>query len=464
MKRIVVALVLVFSSVVSLTGNAQSVRSELIFTTPDKLPKNVNTDSTEVFLLFSRDSSNLFFVRQGDRHNEGFKDNPYDQDIWVVTRNQDSSYSESRNFRKFNNKENNGVVGMSLDGNTIYLLNAYLKKKNTFEKGIAVSHKKGNGWSDPVKLEIPGLKIEGEFYGFYVNPQETAIIISYNGPGSMGEEDLYVCLKQADGTWGKPTSLGTKVNSAGFEMSPYLSEDGYTLFWSTNGRGGEGDADIFASFRTDDSWTSWSEPVNMGAPINSKGFDAYFIMSQNDAWFASDRESHGHCDIYHCHAVEPKIEEVVEHIDTVVADPTPVIREINVSEVFDATDKQLEDIIPKLPLYVEVKLFFATNSSFIEPDAKQVVDSVIKLMKKFPTVVAEIHSHADKRASESYNQWLTQRRAERVVNYMVLMGVDQKKLTANWYGKKKLAVQCDVCTEEQLRASRRTVIKLSRIE
>jgi outer membrane protein OmpA-like peptidoglycan-associated protein len=52
----------------------------------------------------------------------------------------------------------------------------------------------------------------------------------------------------------------------------------------------------------------------------------------------------------------------------------------------------------------------------------------------------------------------------RVLDYMVLMGVDQKRLTPNWYGKRKLAVQCDVCTEEQLKASRRTVIKLSRIE
>ncbi|MFI5205211.1 MAG: OmpA family protein, partial [Flavobacteriales bacterium] len=371
--------------------------------------------------------------------------------------------SDARNFGKFNNKENNAVVGMSLDGNTIYLLNAYLNKKKTLDKGIAISHKKGNHWTDPVKLEIPNLKIEGNFYGFYVNPQETVILVSYNGPGSLGDEDLYVCTKQSDGTWSKPTTLGPKINTKGYEMSPYLSEDGYTLFWSTDGRGGEGDADIFVSFRTDDTWTQWSEPVNMGNKINSKGFDAYFIMSQNDAWFASDRDGHGKDDIYHCHAIEPEPVVDTVRVDTTVVEPitVPVIIETSVANI---NRNRMEDIIPKLPLFVEVKLYFATNSSFIEPDSKQIIDSVIRLMKKYPTVVAEIHSHADKRASYSYNEWLTMRRAHRVVDYMVLMGLEPKKVTANWYGKTKIAVECEVCTEAQLRASRRTVIKLSRIE
>ena len=426
----------------------QSVRSELYFTDPEKLPGYVNSEAEEVFLLFSRDSSTLFFVRQGHKENEGFKKNPDDQDIWSTKKGKDGKYENPIDFHTFNNFENNAVVGMSLDGNTIYLLNAYQKKKNTLEKGICIARKKNGKWGDPEQVVIPGLKIEGDFYGFYVNPQETIIVISYKGPGTLGEEDLYVSLKQPDGKWGTPIHLGSKINSKGYEISPYLSEDGYTMFWSTDGRGGEGDADIFASFRTDESWTNWSEPVNMGNKINSKGFDAYFIIAANDAWFASNRDGEA-SEIYHVRAIEPEpVEDTIQVVEEIVAD---VVKE-NPKE------------IPVLPRFIEVKLFFATNSSWLEKDAIRVTDSVIAIMKERPEVVAEIHSHADKRASDEYNIWLTKRRAERVVSYMVLKGIDQKRLTANWYGKKQQAVACDQCTEEQLRESRRTVIKLSRIE
>jgi len=186
----------------------------------------------------------------------------------------------------------------------------------------------------------------------------------------------------------------------------------------------------------------------MGPKINSKGFDAYFIISANDAWWSSTRDGAAN-DIYHARAIEPEPVQDTVVVDT-VPPPPPVVE----------TPKE----IPKLPAYIEVKLFFAKNSSMLEPDAKRVADSVITIMKKRPEVVAEIHSHADKRASDEYNTWLTQRRATRVVEYMVLMGIDKKRLSANWYGKTKLAVECDPCTEEQHRESRRTVIKLSRIE
>lgn len=428
--------------------NAQSVRSELYFTDPEKLPAYINTGSEEVFLLFSRDSSTLYFVRQGHPDNEGVKKNPDDQDIWFTRKDKDGKYAESKNLHEFNNEMNNGVVGMSLDGNAIYLLDVYNKRQAT-DKGICVARRKGNGWDKPQKVEVKNLKIEGDFWGFYVNPQETIMILSYKGPDSKGEEDLYVILKQPDGKWGEPKSLGPTINTSGYEISPYLSEDGYTLFWSTNGRGGEGDADIFASFRTDENWTSWSEPVNMGPKINSKGFDAYFIISANDAWWASNREG-GPSDIYHSKAIEPEpVQDTIKVVEHVVEIPPA---EISTKD------------IPKLPAYIEVKVFFAKNSSWLEPEARRVADSVIAIMKARPEVVAEIHSHADKRASDEYNTWLTKRRATRVLDYMVLSGIEKKRLTPNWYGKTKLAVECNPCTEEQHRESRRTVIKLSRIE
>ncbi len=439
--------ILWFSNSVS----AQSVRSELYFTDPEKLPKYINAEqSEEVFLVFSRDSSTLYFVRQHDPNNEGYKDNEEDQDIWYTRKGKDGQYEQAKDLHQFNNKMNNGVVGMSLDGNSIYILDVY-NKRHQHDKGIAVSRRSSStaSWGKPQKVEIPNLKIEGEHWGFYVNPQETIMILSFEGKDTKGQEDLYVILKDKDGKWMTPQSLGDKINTQGFEIAPYLSEDGYTLFWSSDGRAGQGDADIWASFRTDDGWVNWSEPVNMGPKINSPQFDAYFIITANDAWWSSNRDGVS-SDIYHARAIKP--EPIEDTVKVVVPPPVDTNHVVETKE------------IPKLPRYIEVKLFFATNSSYIEPSAKRVADSVIAIMKTRPEIVAEVHSHADKRASVEYNTWLTKRRANRVIDYMVLSGIDRKRLTPNWYGKTQLAVECDPCTEEQYKASRRTVIKLSRIE
>lgn len=417
------------------SGIAQ--QSELIWADPVKLPPAINSQGEEALLVFSRDSSTLFFVRQFYDENTGGNE---DQDIWFSKRDTSGLYEKAKNLKSLNNKDFNAVVGVSLDGNTIYLYNAYVKKKNQLDRGIAVSKKKSNGsYSDPVKLNIPGFKLEGDHFGFYVNPQETIILISFKGPGSLGEEDLYVSLKQSDGTWGTPLHLGNVINTSGYEMSPFLSEDGYSLFFSSNGLGGEGDADIFVSFRMDETWRNWSKPQNLGNKVNSPAFDAYFILSANDAYFASNREG-GASDIYNVKPVipEPEPEPVVEvKKDTV---PAPV-----------------EPAMPETPF--ETKIYFATNSSYLEKDAIKTVDEAIELMKSNPELKVNISSHADIRADDHYNVWLTQRRANRVRDYMVLRGIDPSRIQCFWHGKKNPLTTCTNCSEDEYRVSRRTVLQ-----
>ena len=102
----------------------------------------------------------------------------------------------------------------------MYLLNSYEGKKDML-KGIAKSDGGGSKWSSPKAIEIPTLDIDGGFYGFHVNNNETAIIISYAGPGTVGEEDLYVSTKNGS-SWSSPVHMGSNINSTGFEISPWL--------------------------------------------------------------------------------------------------------------------------------------------------------------------------------------------------------------------------------------------------
>lgn len=281
--------------VASLSANAQWWD----FTDPVALPGEVNSvEAEESMPVFSTDSSTLYFVRTGDTENQGGVN---DQDIWQSIRQDDGSYSELKRVKSLNNKFNNGLVGISADGATVYLLNAYEGKKDT-EKGIAQSAKSGSGWGKPEAIEIPGLDIEGFHYGFHVSESGDAIIISYEGPESLGEEDLYVSTK-IDGVWSTPVHMGSAINSDGYEISPFLSASQDTLFFSSNGMGGEGDADIFYSVKQG-SWTEWSAPKNLGNRINSPKFDAYFSYTGKSAYWSSNRTGE-RSDIYKINILIP---------------------------------------------------------------------------------------------------------------------------------------------------------------
>lgn len=272
---------------------------------PVKLGGTINSDAEESMPVFSKDSSILYFVRTFDQENRG---NENDQDIWMSVKdtNEGYIYIDAQPFKLLNNKFNNAVLSINSKGDRLYVLNSYEGKKD-MEKGIAMSELKGDKWSTPVKLEIPGLDIDGDFYGFHVNSKEDVIIISYQGAGTVGQEDLYVTTKQGS-QWSAPMHMGNTVNSTGFEISPFLSKNSDTLYFSSNGFGGEGDADIFYSVKKGD-WNSWTAPVNLGNKINSPKFDAYFVHSGNQAYWSSNRDNE-RTDIYMIDILTPPVLEI----------------------------------------------------------------------------------------------------------------------------------------------------------
>ncbi len=271
---------------------------------PKRLPGSVNTITGEESIpVFSKDSSILYFVRTFDPSATGGE---YDQDIWFSKREKDGSYGEGKRVVELNNKYNNAVIGLNKAGTAMYLLDAYDGKKDQV-KGIAVSMNKNGKWEKPTRIDIPTLDIEGSYYGFHVNEKEDVIIISYAGPGTLGQEDLYVSTK-TNGVWSSPVHMGNSLNSSGFEISPFLSKNQDTLYFSSNGHGGYGDADIFYSVKNG-SWTNWSTPKNLGAKINSPKFDAYFTHSGNQLYWSSNRDGE-RSDIYLAYVLTPPPVEI----------------------------------------------------------------------------------------------------------------------------------------------------------
>lgn len=274
-----------YISVILFIGSTMNLNAQQWkFGEPVKLGGTINSAAEESIPVFSKDRSMLYFVRTMDSKNTGGE---MDQDIWYSMRNESGGYSDCKRLTDLNNKYNNAVISLTGNGKSMYLLNAYDGKKD-LEKGIARSQGDGSGWSSPEKIEIPGLDIEGNYYGFFVNESENVLIVSYEGSSSLGQEDLYVSTKTG-GSWSSLTHMGSTINSAGFEISPFLSKSQDTLFFSSNGFGGEGDADIFFSVKQG-SWSNWSKPENLGSKINSPKFDAYFSLIGNQAYWSSNRD------------------------------------------------------------------------------------------------------------------------------------------------------------------------------
>ena len=288
--------VAVFFLVVSISSQCQVLE----FTSAVKLPATINSDAEEGMPLLSPDGKRLLFARA---LYDGNKGGVYaGQDVWISDYGT-NGWKKASNDLTVNNKNNNSVVGIGKDGKTFYFVNA-----SPFQKmeGIYAFSGLNPSRSDrPWLITIPGIE-NYDFIGFYVSPDVDVIFLSMKAPDSHGNEDLYYSVKEADGLWTKPRSLGATINTFGFEMSPFLSADKKRLYFSSNGHGGLGDADIFYSERIYDSWETWSVPVNLGSGVNSNKFDAYFsIYGDTLGFFASNREGR-YADLYQVNVREAK--------------------------------------------------------------------------------------------------------------------------------------------------------------
>ena len=105
------------------------------------------------------------------------------------------------------------------------------------------------------------------------------LLLYFSEEKNSNLNDLYVSHLNEDGSWSRPLKMGNTINLDDYdEISPFLASDNLTLYYSSNRPGGKGLYDIWMAKRLDETWTVWTEPVNMGAPINTPDWEAYFSI------------------------------------------------------------------------------------------------------------------------------------------------------------------------------------------
>jgi OmpA-OmpF porin, OOP family len=265
----------------------------------ERLPDAINSAYPEDAPLVSFDEKSLYFSRGLHPGNVGGAADI--EDVWVSKANPDGTWADPVNLGPpINNRDANFIFSETKQGGNILLGNIYASE-GTMKAGASIAKRLPNGtYSAPKALIIKNDQNINDQVDYVLNTRGDILIIAEERNNSLGNRDLHVSFLQADSTWSEPVNLGPAVNTASDEFAPFLAPDDRSLFFSTAGRPGYGDVDIFVCSRIGEGWSEWTEPQNLGSAINGPSRDSYFSLPARGefAYFTTVGKGTSETDIY----------------------------------------------------------------------------------------------------------------------------------------------------------------------
>jgi peptidoglycan-associated lipoprotein len=414
-----------------------------------------------------------------------------------------------------------GNVAFSVRDQTMFLTKVTFHGEELKTSRVYYSIREGNAWTDPAIVQglpdsfIVKNPMPGELYG------RDVLFFSTDAPGGKGGFDIFYATKISTGVYDSPVNLGSMVNTAGNEITPFY-RDGKLIF-ATDGLPSFGGYDLYS---TEWNGTSWSTPVNMGPGYNSSADDMYYMVDDegyegllvsNRVGTTSLRGKTCCDDIFTFSIAKP-----VVSLDIYVLDENKPLRqgEVTIMEQFKPETKLTEgkddnynfaydldinkgyfvkvtrigyfpdsayiktlDIKADTTVTLKINLkpkpeievvsinqairlnniYYNYNDAKILKAARPDLDYLYELMQQYPDMVIELSSHTDARGNDEFNQKLSQRRADSAKKYLVDKGVPDERIKAVGYGETQLLNKCgnDVkCTEEEHQLNRRTEFKI----
>jgi len=453
----------------------------------ESLGPTVNSGFDEVYPIIAPDGKTLYFDRKLHPENTGDKKN---DDIWV------STYSEAQWERAINigpplnNNNHNFLCSISPDGNTALVGSDYADPLAE-DPGVSLTYKTKGGWSTPVGIKVNGFKNLNQYNEFTLAVDGTTLIMSSETLDGYGLLDLYVSFLLPNGNFSKPVNLGKNLNTAGNEMTPFLAADGKTLFFSSTGFPGYGFQDIYMSRRLDNSWTNWSEPLNLGKNVNTPEWEAYYtIDAQGEyAYFSTGNTGGSNLDIFRIKLPPIAKPDNILWLKGIVSDRitgATIAAKIVYSGMSDSTVRGSSNtspsdgyavILPQSDSYnviisadgyytadssliikalasfseivqnftlipkqtgviIEMRnILFGINSSVLEDTSFVELNKVVKFLKQNPGVEIEIRGHTNSLCDDNYCITLSSKRAKSVMDYFISKGIPATRLTYKGLGK-----------------------------
>lgn len=481
----------------------------------------VNSVLPELRPTVSADGKRLFFICENHPENTKYNSIPNSQDIWYSEKDSMGKWQDAVHLDyPLNTQHYNAVYWISPDNNRILIRGSFSKGAYN-GKGVSMCYRTKNGnWSEPNELPIRKYyEYDRGILSGATMAHDGQTLLLYMTPVKGGRDnDIFVCFLLPDGTWSEPKTLGKKINFPDTdEMTPYLASDGVTLYFSSNRPGGIGDNDIWMTKRLDKTWQKWSDPVNLGEPINTPEWDAFFTLDAGGeyAYLTSNLNTLGESDIvtvkllerekpnpvvlvsgnvYNQKTKEPLSASLVYEtlpdgveagngVSSAVDGSFKVVLPYDKNYSIRATADKFFAVSENLKLdslikagYKEIhkdlylvpieigqvvrlnNVFFDFDKYDLRPESFVELDRVVKLLNENPKIEIEMSAHTDSYGSDDYNFTLSDNRAKSVREYILSKGIAPERIISQGYGETKPVAPNDNADNRQL--NRRVEFKI----
>ena len=433
--------------------------------------------------LTGEESNQLFFTStrnqaQGDEYSGITGSKP--ADIFWAQKDEKGKWGKPQTIdSELNSDFDEGACCFSPDGKTMYLTQCKTDPQYPRYATIAVSNRSDAAWSKPKELNISKDTLSS-FAHPAVSPDGEWLYFVSDMPGGLGGMDIWRCQLLSGSETGGVENLGAPINTAGDEMFPTFRPNG-DLYFSSDGHPGLGGLDIFIAKPKTVGWTV----EHPGFPLNSQGddFGMTFEGLLNQGYFSSSRgDNRGLDHIYSF--FNPEIVQTVKgwvyeqdgyeltdaQVYMVGNDGTNLklsVRgdgsftqeikpgvdyvllgtckgylnhqeQLRVEPVMESEEYVLQFPLANIaaPVLIE-NIFYDFDKATLRPESATALDELVKLLNENPNVTIELSAHTDYKGSDQYNERLSQRRAESVVNYLIEHGIAADRLTPKGYGEGK---------------------------
>ena len=259
--------------------------------------KAINSDLMDYGPVLNADEDVLIFTsrRRDGNVNEDVADDNFSYEDIYISKKVDGKWKKAENIGdQINTLYHESSLSLNADGSQLYIYRS--------ENGgdIYISKLNDDGTYSELKPLSESINSSFSENSISESPDGQTLFFSSDRPGGLGGLDIYYSTKEKNGKWSRAKNLGEVINTEYDDDSPFIHYDGKTLYFSTKGRKGMGGYDIFKS-EYDSVGGEWSEPINLGYPINTPDNDVFFVSTKDGkrGYYASVREDgYGYNDIY----------------------------------------------------------------------------------------------------------------------------------------------------------------------
>lgn len=411
-----------------------------------------------------------------------------------------------RIFSPINNYDfHSGNGTLTQDGKRFYFTECPFRMTGDLNCYISISNYHNGDWGNPDKLNKEINQKD------YVSTQPT-VAADKNGndvlyfvsdrEGGMGGMDIWKAVLQNGEMISPPENLGQPINTKGNEITPFFDKKNQRLYFSSDFRIGMGGYDIYYS---EEGNNYWSNPVNVGMPVNSSVDDMYYSagFDTSEAFIISNRtgiiglQGPTCCDdifmikheqtktvwlkkivVLNQQNVSDTLKEVgliikafskngtPSSLDTFLSDPatfkmklefdntyeisavkknwiTPPPSVINPKDLQESKKQYARILMEKIKAEPKIlNVYYQYDSDSILPESFSVLDTVNQILNNNPSIKIELASHTDSRGSAEYNLDLSQNRAEACKAYLVKKGIDPLRIIPIGYGETRQLQDC----------------------